>query len=314
MDKNRIIVYVTLMIFVLALLFGNLGGITLTVLALAALLVILWAKRAYFYFVRANRIYSAKDRSRYPQAMAYYKKTLRAGISPKYTVLTATILIQEGEAEAGQAALEKLIRDRYITDEAIKGQAKSALSLIYYMKKDYEEAARLCEEVMKTKYRDNVLYINLCTYYLALDHLKSFRKVVEEFSSQRVTSPALLDLQVVYHMLSKDFPNAFAMEKALFEKVGRFTFADPYVHMAQLWIHYGKTDEALQIDSDPLSIINGWLPQPARGRWIPAPEAELEEACKIEIAAPEEEILDDKEPETELTEEDEKWLEAHKDD
>ena len=111
MDKNRIIVYVTLMIFVLALLFGNLGGITLTVLALAALLVILWAKRAYFYFVRANRIYSAKDRSRYPQAMAYYKKTLRAGISPKYTVLTATILIQEGEAEAGQAALEKLIRD-----------------------------------------------------------------------------------------------------------------------------------------------------------------------------------------------------------
>lgn len=355
MDKNRIIVYVTLMIFVLALLFGNLGGITLTVLALAALLVILWAKRAYFYFVRANRIYSAKDRSRYPQAMAYYKKTLRAGISPKYTVLTATILIQEGEAEAGQAALEKLIRDRYITDEAIKGQAKSALSLIYYMKKDYEEAARLCEEVMKTKYRDNVLYINLCTYYLALDHLKSFRKVVEEFSSQRVTSPALLDLQVVYHMLSKDFPNAFAMEKALFEKVGRFTFADPYVHMAQLWIHYGKTDEALQmlrraiedvefrpvtimsrdfvqtlidrledeqtraqaladIDSDPLSIINGWLPQPARGRWIPAPEAEFEEACKIEIAAPEEEILDDKEPETELTEEDEKWLEAHKDD
>ena len=125
--------------------------------------------------------------------------------------------------------------------------------------------------------------------------------------------------------------------------------------MAQLWIHYGKTDEALQmlrraiedvefrpvtimsrdfvqtlidrledeqaraqaladIDSDPLSIINGWLPQPARVRWIPAPEAELEEACKIEIAAPEEEILDDKEPETELTEEDEKWLEAHKDD
>ena len=201
MDKNRIIVYVTLIILFCSLLFASLSTAECVILIIAAFLIIGVTERAYYYFIRANRIYSREDRSRYPEAMKYYKKTLAAGISPKYTVLTATILIQEGEKAAGQAALEKLIAKKGFKDQVLLSQAKCALSLAFYVDKDYERALSLCEEVLETDYRDNVLYINTCTYYLALNRTKDFKKLVEDFSRTRVTSLALLDLQVVYQML-----------------------------------------------------------------------------------------------------------------
>ena len=153
MDKNRVMTYVAAMVIVLTILFGNLDLASQAVILLLALATILWARRAYFFFIKANRIYSAKDRSRYPEAMAWYARTLKAGISPKYTVLAATILIQEGHASEGRWALEKLVTSRSVKDEAILGQAKSALSLAFYIDRDYERALSLCEEVMKTKYR-----------------------------------------------------------------------------------------------------------------------------------------------------------------
>lgn len=245
MDKNRIIVYVTLIILFCSLLFASLSTAECVILIIAAFLIIGVTERAYYYFIRANRIYSREDRSRYPEAMKYYKKTLAAGISPKYTVLTATILIQEGEKVAGQAALEKLIAKKGFKDQVLLSQAKCALSLAFYVDKDYERALSLCEEVLETDYRDNVLYINTCTYYLALNRTKDFKKLVEDFSRTRVTSLALLDLQVVYQMLRGEWDSAYRMLSSLFEKAESFSFADPYVHMAQIHIHCGQKDEAL---------------------------------------------------------------------
>ena len=222
MDKNRIIVYVTLIILFCSLLFASLSTAECVILIIAAFLIIGVTERAYYYFIRANRIYSREDRSRYPEAMKYYKKTLAAGISPKYTVLTATILIQEGEKAAGQAALEKLIAKKGFKDQVLLSQAKCALSLAFYVDKDYERALSLCEEVLETDYRDNVLYINTCTYYLALNRTKDFKKLVEDFSRTRVTSLALLDLQVVYQMLRGEWDSAYRMLSSLFEKAESF--------------------------------------------------------------------------------------------
>lgn len=247
MDLNRVLVYLSLMVFVFGVLFANVTGIQLLVLALLTLAVIVVARRAYFFFVKANRIYSSHDKSRLEEAMVWYRKTLRAGISPKYTVLCATILIQEGDKETGKAALEKLLATRSVKDETIRSQAKCALSLAYYVDEDYEKALSLCKEVMDGKYRDNVLYIDICTYYLALGKVKDFKRTVEDFSQKTVTSAAMLDLQIVYQLLSGQWKSAFVMLSQLFDKAdGDFTFADPYVHMAQVWIHYGDHEKALE--------------------------------------------------------------------
>ena len=355
MDRNRVITYVAAMVIVLTVLFGNLDLASQAVILLLALAAIIWARRAYFYFIKANRIYSAKDRSRYPEAMQWYIRTLKAGISPKYTVLASTILIQEGHPEQGRASLEKMITKGSVKDEALIGQAKSALSLAFYVDRDYERALSLCEEVMKTKYRDNVLYINICTYYLALGRVKDFRRTVREFSQNRVTSPALLDLQIVYEMLGGNWKGAYVMLRTLFDKASSFGFADPYVHMAQVWMHYGRSEEAVKMldealekvtfrpvtiisrqfiqdllsrlqdetscnatmaacDSDPVSVINGWMPEkaaPDDHRF--ASQQELEEAKQAAIEAPDtsDESIDEKEPDTELNDDDEEWLRRH---
>lgn len=354
MDKNRVMTYVAAMVIVLTILFGNLDLASQAVILLLALATILWARRAYFFFIKANRIYSAKDRARYPEAMAWYARTLKAGISPKYTVLAATILIQEGHASEGRWALEKLVTSRSVKDEAILGQAKSALSLAFYIDRDYERALSLCEEVMKTKYRDNVLYINICTYYLALGRVKDFRRTVREFSQSRVTSPALLDLQIVYEMLGGNWKGAYVMLRTLFDKASSFGFADPYVHMAQVWMHYGRSDEAVKMldealekvsfrpvtiiskdfiqnlrdalcaestrvqtmadcDSDPVSVINGWMPAhaPEGHRFAPQEELEMAEQAALESPGEVDADLDDKEPDTELNADDEEWLRRH---
>ncbi len=355
MDKNRIVVCLALMIFVMAFVLFNITGVQLLTLAIMCIVIILAAKRAYFYFIRANRIYSARDISRYPEAMELYRKTLRAGISPKYTVLVSTILIQEGDKASGKAALEKLLARKKLRDEQITGQAKCALSLAYYVDKDYESALDLCRQVMQTKYRDNVLYINMCTYLLALGKVKEFKETVEEFSKKTVTSPALLDLQIVYHMLERDYRNAYVMLDSLFEKAGTFTFADPYVHMAQIWIHYHDADKAVEYlekaledvvfrpvtiispnfirtlidnlrnparreialasyDRKQIDLFNGIVPIDYTGSWQFGSQEEIRQARTLAIEAAKEEELDDKEPNVELTDEDEAWLKRHGED
>ena len=231
---------------------------------------------------------------------------------------------------------------------------KSALSLAFYIDRDYERALSLCEEVMKTKYRDNVLYINICTYYLALGRVKDFRRTVREFSQSRVTSPALLDLQTVYEMLGGNWKGAYVMLRMLFDKASSFGFADPYVHMAQVWMHYGRSDEAVKMldealekvsfrpvtiiskdfiqnlrdalcdestrvqtmadcDSDPVSVINGWMPAhaPEGHRFAPQEELEMAEQAALESPGEVDADLDDKEPDTELNADDEEWLRRH---
>ena len=149
MDKNRIICYLTLIIAILLLLYGGLSTAATLILAVVAIAIILFTRRAYLYFVKANRIYSAHDYPRYDEAFKYYKKTLKAGISPKYTVLTATILIQEGEMDEGKAALEKLLGQRFVKDETIRSQAKCALSLVPYSQGDYEKASSFARKSTK---------------------------------------------------------------------------------------------------------------------------------------------------------------------
>ena len=79
LDKNRIICYLTLIIAILLLLYGGLSTAATLILAVVAIAIILFTRRAYLYFVKANRIYSAHDYPRYDEAFKYYKKTLKAG-------------------------------------------------------------------------------------------------------------------------------------------------------------------------------------------------------------------------------------------
>ena len=66
-------------------------------------------------------------------------------------------------------------------------------------------------------------------------------------------------------------------------------------------------------DSDPVSVINGWMPAhaPEEHRFAPQEELEMAEQAALESPGEVDADLDDKEPDTELNADDEEWLRRH---
>ena len=251
MNKNNIIIIVAIILIVAAFaVFGSNTTVQIIIL-LAALLALLYTRRSTMYFARANKAYTAKK----GDCIQLYNKAVNAGLAYKYLVIAGTILIKEGAVESGKNALYKIINDRHFKDSTIISQAKIALSMGYYQEQDYAKAASICEEVMNTDYRDKNLYINLSTYLLALCRLDDFYSLVDEFSSKsRLETPALADLQVTRCILQGDFIKAYQMLTS-FMKQYTFNFADPYVHFAQVYMHYGEAGKAAEILRECLAKV-----------------------------------------------------------
>ncbi len=257
LDKTNVAALVTLFLMVMAIRFGGLdqgGQVMVLVLAVVAIVI---AKRGLFHLAKGNKAYKSRDIRQRPVYVSEYQKALKAGVGYKTSVILGSILIQAGEADAGRRALEKVLSNRLIKDETLLAQAKTALSMAYYQEGDYDKAVELCEAVMAGKYRDNNLYINLGTYYLAQKRKKRFIELMNECSQvlAKVNSPALVDLVVVAQMLDGRWKEADRMYQALFEKT-TFHFPDPYAHWAQVKMHYGLADEAIKLLEDSLENSN----------------------------------------------------------
>ena len=251
MNKNNIIIIVAVILILIA--FAAFGSNTTVqiIMLLVALLALLYTRRSTMYFARANKAYTAKK----GDYIQFYNKAVKAGLAYKYMVIAGTILIKEGAVEDGKNALCRIINDRHFRDDKIISQARIALSMGYYQEKDYSKAAEICEEVMKSDYRDKNLYINLSTYLLALGRLDDFYILVDEFSSKsKLSTPALADLQVTRCILQGDFIKAYQM-LVYFMKQYTFNFADPYVHFAQVYMHYGEAEKAVEVLKECLAKV-----------------------------------------------------------
>ncbi len=96
MNKNTIILVVSLAIILIISITPVQSVVKLVVMALA-LLVIIYSRRATFYFVTANKNYMSKDPEKRKKSIDEYKKALQLGGLPdNYTISAASLLIQNG--------------------------------------------------------------------------------------------------------------------------------------------------------------------------------------------------------------------------
>ena len=328
--------------------------LVLIVLGAAAVLLAI-ASRSSYYFSKASKIIRAKDLSRFPEAVGYLNKAIDAGMPDNYLVIAASVLMQYGDLEKAKNALLTITDSK---KKDIASLAKITLSMYYFANDDLEEAIRLCESAKEDGSTDRNLYVNLGVYYLRTGDRKNFRKIVKEAVSRYPSSPAVVDSQSIIHMLDGRWDLAGASLFAIFDTINP-SFADPYVHMAIVHMHYGeigkaraelekaeatlftnisvykpetirKMREALEtgdeiiplikaIENDIPAAASGLVPEWGKGE--PTDERTIlpgfpEEPDFKKEVLPEKDIVDDEDDDinTDLTDDDEKWLEKHKED
>ena len=130
MNKNSVILVVSLAIFLIIAISPVNNLVKLAVMALA-LIVIIWSRRATFYFVTANKNYTSKDPEKRKKSIDGFKKALQLGGLPdNYTISAASLLIQNGEADVVvldeiNIALDLNMIDEKDVIETIKNKPKN---------------------------------------------------------------------------------------------------------------------------------------------------------------------------------------------
>lgn len=347
MDKNTLIMTVSLAVLLVVMMIPVIPQpVKLAVMAIV-FLIIVWTRRGTFSFVGANRNYMSKDPEKRKKAIEGFRKAVRTGGLPDtYTISAASVLIQNGEAEAGKAALDALAAKKGKKPEVV-ANAKIAASMACWIGHDIDGAISYIEEVMKTPYRDKNLFINGATYYLEKGDLKAFSALASEWKSRSMNTPALRDLEAVDEMLKGNWRKAANIINELLDK-GSYTFPDPYVHAAQVKLHYHNAAEAIAYlkeaidrssfnacsvitrdtieslitlledeasavkvmngnEEDPLALVNGRIPALSDRAYTVSDEEEVRTEVKAEKKAEAERTDAD----LEINDDDEAWLKAH---
>ena len=218
-----------------------------------SLLAIFTSKLGVFYFAFGNKHLMDKKPDSLEKAVKLYRKAMRWGIPTKYLVSCGSLMIQNDALEDGKKALEMAIakNDR---DKRYAFIARVSLSMYYWKKNELSKAIKVCEEVIKDGYEDTNVYVNLCTYELEKGALGSFHEHVKKYSKddRLAKAPALKDYIAVDAILRGEWKKASSILSEMLE-ARNYNFADPYLHMAQVKMHYGNSSEAIEILKRSLS-------------------------------------------------------------
>lgn len=206
----------------------------------------LFWKRSIFYYIQGNRHLIKKDPKEWDKAWPLYKKAIDSGLIPAYKVSAASMYIQRGDANEGKAIIEGYLADKKKKeDKSLTNIAKIMLSMVYWMQNDIEKATHMIKEVYDSGYRDKNLFINYGTYALEQGDLETARTLIKEGSQYENESPGIHDNHGWLCLLEGKWDEANTLYTTLVSRGP--TFPEPFLHAAQVRIHYGKVGEAIEL-------------------------------------------------------------------
>lgn len=215
--------------------------VLLVVLFLAGLAF--W-KRALLLYIRANKYAVDSDSTKWEKAWPLYQKALRSGLDSSFAVTAASMYLQRGDYNVGRQILEEyLAKPEKKKDATLVFIAKTMVSMAYWIDGDLDKAIKTVREVYEAGYRDKNLFINYGTYVLEKGDLKTARTLVKEAAHFESSSPGISDNRGWLAILEGNWEEAIPLYNALIARGPKFP--EPYVHAAQIKIHYGKAGDAL---------------------------------------------------------------------
>lgn len=267
------------------------------------MLGLLYLRRSIYYYVKANRTITSENPQDWEKAWPLYRKAIKAGLQKSYVVTSASMFLQRGDAAEGKAILQQYLSSSKGKEPNLDNIAKTMISMAYWMEGDLGKALETVEQVYESGYRDKNLFINYTTYALESGKLAKAKALIDESGEMENTSPGIRDNRGWLYLLQGKWEQADALFAELVKKSPRFP--EPYVHYAQVLIHYGEAKEAIdmlktalqsrfsntsgmkqehiqsllslleagetrlktakEIDADPVNVASGRMPKPITG-------------------------------------------------
>ncbi len=215
-------------------------------IAVVLLCGFLFWKRSILFYIQGNRHLVKKDQSEWHKAWPLYQKALNSGLIPAYRITIASMYIQRDDAQEGKAIIQDyLAQAKKKEDKALTNIAKTMLSMVYWMDGDMQKATSLVKEVYDSGYRDKNLFINYGTYVLEQGDLETARTLIQEGSQYEKESPGIHDNHGWLCLLEGKWDEANEIYTTLISRGP--AFPEPFLHAAQVRIHYGQAGEAIEL-------------------------------------------------------------------
>ncbi|MDC7242954.1 MAG: hypothetical protein PQJ44_03150, partial [Sphaerochaetaceae bacterium] len=203
---------------------------------------IIYINRSLFYFIMGNRNYMSKKSENKDKTWEYYRKAYNANLIDKYKVTMASILIQRNDHNFGGIILDSVINNS--KDKNLVNHAKIQKSMVFQLNDEIDKSIEILEEVKNSGYNDKNLMINLGTYLLYTNDLEKAEALVNESVDEEKTSSGILDNHGWFYMLSDNWEEAYRIYLDVLDRKPRFP--DPYVHAAQVFLHYRNVEKAIE--------------------------------------------------------------------
>ncbi len=232
--------------------FLPIAGFIKVILILAISLALLYINRSLYYFIVANRHFMNKKLENKDKTWQYYRKAYNANLVDKYKNTMANILIQKDDYNFGGIILDSVINNS--KDSKLVSHAKIQKSMVYQLNGEIDKSIEILEEVKNSGYCDKNLLINLGTYVLYQGDLKKAEALIEESSDKEETSSGIADNHGWFYILSGNWKEAYKIYFDLLDRKPRFP--DPYVHAAQVFLHYNNIEKA--VDCLTQAVSKSW--------------------------------------------------------
>lgn len=222
------------------------------IIATILLLLMLWTKRASLLFVRsARKILDGKGDAQ--KNWSNLAKAVRMGLGDQQLMTAASIYIQRGDWHEGARILDEYTA-RPFQSKNLKARkehenwiatAKTMRSMTYWMEGDLDGAIKLMDEVHKSGSKNANIFINYGTYLLEKGDLAKAKKIITEAEDMEEHSNGLADNHGWYDIIQGDWDHAEYLYAQVIAK--NPTFAEAWLHLAQIKIHRGKLQEAIDL-------------------------------------------------------------------
>jgi tetratricopeptide (TPR) repeat protein len=205
----------------------------------ALLLIFLFIRRGYLYFYRAAVAYKKDDEQK---IWSNFERALKAGVDFDRKVQIGSLYIQRGDAKRGIEVLESVMN----SPKAGPFGPKAAIicSMGYWRQGEKDKAIKTLEDLSESGIRDDNLSINLETYYLETGNLKAAKKAISDGRKNNTENNGLMDNRGWYDIRMGHWQKA----KELYDELindRNAKFPEAYLHGAQVSIHYGDIEEAV---------------------------------------------------------------------
>lgn len=242
MSKNKItgLIGIVAMFFIASLPINTTAKIGLTILIFA---LVFYINRAFFYFMRGNKILMSKKQIDFEKVWQLYEKAYKAKLPFKYRVTMGNILALRGDAEFAKEVLNSVIDN--CKDQQLVNKAKVQKSMTLERLGDINGAIKILDELHKNGYKDRSLSINLSSYLIFIDKIEESKKILRDSKDLINSSTGLLDNKGWIYILENEWDKAAVLFKDVVEREPKFP--DPYIHYAQVKLHFGQKKEAINL-------------------------------------------------------------------